>query len=128
MNGAFLFLPHRGVGLSHLAEKAEEEVLVPSSGGDFSAHGHFRGVGAEKIEGELSQDREVFGGGVLSGSVGVFLKRDIEHPMQLVLDGPMGTDDLQQFPGRKVLGENEVADDWFVGAALVPASSRGDAS
>ena len=47
--------------------------------------------------------------------------------MQLVLDTPMGADDVQQPLGGNVFGKQEVAHNWRLGAATMGASARGDA-
>src|SRR5450755_921736 len=58
-------------GLSHVAEEVEKEGVVPAGTFDFLAHGYAVWMRANDIDCESSQDREVLGAIVFSGSVGV---------------------------------------------------------
>src|SRR6266581_3576082 len=119
-------LPVRA-GLSHMVQKLDEKGIVPPCTLDFSAHRSGARVGAEDVEDEPAQDGQVLRGVVFSRSAAALVQDDIEHPMQLILDGPMRTLDAQQRPGRNVLREQEVAYDRRLGAAIVHPSARGDA-
>ena len=66
-------------------------------------------MAAHQIEGKLSEYREVLGRVVFPSSVAILVEDDIEHPMQLVLDPPMGAHDAQQLLGGNIFGEQEVA-------------------
>src|SRR6476620_7860362 len=110
-----------------MTEHAQEEGVVPPRTFDFLAQGRGCGVTADKVEGELSEDRKVLGRVVFPSSVAILVEHDIEHPMQLVLDTPMGAHDVQQPLGGNIFGEQEVA---YLGRLCAPtkrASARGDA-
>jgi hypothetical protein len=79
-----------------MTEHAQEEGVVPSHSFDFLAQGCGCGVAAHQIEGKLSEYREVLGRVVFPSSVAILVEDDIEYPMQLVLDPPMGAHDAQQ--------------------------------
>ena len=82
-----------------MTEHAQEEGVVPPRAFDFLAQGRGRGVTADQIEGELSEDSKVLGRVVFASSVAILVEDDIEYPMQLVLDPPMGAHDAQQLLG-----------------------------
>src|SRR5262245_36841194 len=93
-------LSPQAAGLSHMADGGQEEGIVPAGTLDFSLDRGAIGVGSQDVEGKPTQDGEVFGCVVLSGAVGVLGEVDVEHPMELVLDGPMTARDVQQPLGR----------------------------
>ena len=67
---------------------------------DSGSDGGFRVVdGAQSVQGEPVQQGDVAWGVVLPGAVEVFAEGDIEHPVQLVLDAPVGAGDLQGLVG-----------------------------
>src|ERR1700738_2506431 len=100
------FLPSPGgAGLSHMTEYGEEEAVVPAGALDFSAYGRGSRMGSKDIECEPAQDSEVLGSIVQSRPVAVLVEMDVEHPMQLVLDGPVTARDLQEPFGGNVLGQ-----------------------
>src|SRR5438477_1959387 len=105
-----LFPSPERAGLSLLTEKAEEEAVVPGGSVHFATHGDGFWVGSQEVEREPAQDGKVFGGCVFPGTIGVFCEDDIEDPVHLVLDRPMGSDDLEQFLGWYTQGKNEVPD------------------
>ena len=51
---------------------------------------------SDDVESELAKDREVLGPVILSVSGGVFAEGDVEHPVQLVLDRPVRSGDVQK--------------------------------
>src|SRR6266700_854104 len=89
-------LSPQAAGLSHLAEHAEQEGIVPASPLDLLAHGYAAGVDAKDIDSKPSQDGEVLRGIVLPGPIAVLVEDDVENPMQLILDRPVAARDLQQ--------------------------------
>lgn len=93
-----------------MCDEAEKEAVVPCCAFDFLPHGYFLRVSAQDVEGEFSQDSEVLGRIVISGSVGIFLEDDVEHPVQLVLDGPVASHGAKQGLCPKVFREQVVAD------------------
>src|ERR1043166_2890819 len=123
-----LSLPRRA-GLSLLTEQVEEEVFVPCCGFDFTAHRDGIGMGAKEIESQSAQDGEVLGGGVLSGALGIFGEDDIKDPVHLVLDGPVGANDMEEFFGWDIFGEEEVSGEGLVcrvPSGPPPGSNSGD--
>src|SRR5580698_4252094 len=93
-------LPRRA-GLSHMGEERGEEGVVPSCSLDLAFDGALVWVLSQGVEGELSDEGEVLRGMILSASVGVFGEADVENPVELVLDGPVCTGDVQDLFGRK---------------------------
>ncbi len=87
-----------------MSDYREKECVVPSGAFDFSAEGGLVGVGAEHVEGEFSQDREVFGTMIFSVSGPVLVEHDIEDPVELVLDSPVRGEDFEHMRGAKGLG------------------------
>src|SRR5271168_1970689 len=122
-----LFPPPCGAGLSHVTEEVEKEGIVPAGTLDFLSHGYGVGMRANDIDRKSSQDREVLGTIVFSGTVAILAEHDVEHPMQPVLDAPVTAHNLQQSFGGNVLGKQIIAHSRLVGAAAVEASARGDA-
>ena len=78
-------------------------------------------MASQDVEGEFSQQSEVSGRVVASGSAGVLMEDDVEHPVELVFDAPVLADDREDAARGEVLREDEVAHE----AGLV-ASSAGD--
>src|SRR6202011_6298 len=120
--------PACGGGLSHMTEYGEEEAVVPAGALDFSAYGRGSRMGSKDIECEPAQDSEVLGSIVQSRPVAVLVEMDVEHPMQLVLDGPVTARDLQQPFGGHVLGQQIMAHGRRLGAIAMQAPARGDAA
>lgn len=85
-----------------MPEEGGEEGVVPSGSFDFAFDGALVGVGAQGIEGEFAQDGEVLGGVVRAAARGVLVEVDIEHPVELVLDGLMGAGDVEHVPSTSL--------------------------
>ena len=102
-----------------MTEHAKKEGIVPTGALDFLAHRYGRRMCPDEVECELADDCKVLGSMVFPGSVAVFVEDDIEHPMQLVLDGPMAAHDLQKFFGREVFGKQIVACERALGTTAV---------
>lgn len=105
-----------GPGLLHMAEQGEEEAVVPTGALDFSTYRGGTRTRSKDVEREPAQDGEVLGGIVHSRPVAVLVEVDVEHPVQLVLDGPMTARDLQQSLG----GHGT----WTAGSSARPAARR----
>src|SRR5215211_7377483 len=118
-------LPTRA-GLSHMTEHCHEEGVVPAGALDFAPYGCAVGVGLEDVEREPAQDSEVLGSIVLSCAISILGELNVEHPVELVLDGPMTARDLQQPLGGHIFGQEIMAHDRRVGAMAAQASARGD--
>src|SRR3990170_8223955 len=58
---------------------------------------------------QSSDDGEVLRAVVLAGAGIVLVEDDIEGPMKLVLDGPMGTNDFGEFPRREHTRQGHIA-------------------
>src|SRR5881392_1040502 len=85
--------PPAGSGLSHLGEHRGEEGIVPPCAFDFAAYGRGARMRAESIECQLAQNGEVLRSVVLAVAGAVLVEDDVEDPVQLVLDTPVGAGD-----------------------------------
>jgi hypothetical protein len=64
--------------------------------GNAAFHGF---ILSQQVHGDLSDRVEVLGRVTGAGSTGIFLVGDIEAPVQLVLDAPMGPNRIANLPG-----------------------------
>jgi hypothetical protein len=90
-------------------EEVEEEGVVPAGAFDLAAGGALVAVGAQDVEGEAAQAGEVFGRMILAGAHPVLVEDDIEHPVQAVLDLPVGAHDREETGGGERPREQVVA-------------------
>src|SRR6185295_3199186 len=67
-------------------------------------------VCSQDVVGETADDGDVLWSVVLAGARTVFVEDNVEGPMELVLDGPMGAADLRQPSWREHLRQSDVAD------------------
>src|SRR5271154_3818937 len=111
-----------------MTKHSEEEAVVPASALDFAAYGSGIGMRSENVECKPAQDGKVLRSIVQSGAVAVLVEMDVEHPVQLVLDGPMTARDLQQPLGGHGLGQQVIAHDQRPGALAMQLPARGDAA
>ena len=105
-----------------MADDASGEGVGPSGAFAFSGDGEFGSCGSEQGEGEFSQNCQVFRAVILAVSGAVLVEGHIQHPMQGVLDGPVGADGgSETFGAEAGRGQvvHRVAD--AVGAGLDPA-------
>src|SRR5882672_2779949 len=106
-------------GLSHMADEVEKIVFVPSGTEKFSPQ---RSLGVWvmscNIECKSPQDGEGCGGVVFAVSRRVFVERDIQSPMQAILDVPVAAADGKQSFWAHFLGEKKVALERLLPAAL----------
>src|SRR6202167_3633199 len=109
-----------------MAEGLHEEGIIPAGTLDFEADGLAVGVGSQDVKGQPAQNGEVLWSIVLSRTVGVLGKMDVEHPMKPVLDTPMTAGDVQQPLWGDVFGQEVVAHDRSIGVLAPQAPSRGD--
>src|SRR5262245_7811625 len=86
-------------GLSHLGKYREEEHIVPSGLFDFSSDGSLVWVGSQEVESDLAQDGDVLRPVVFAISGAILVEDHVEDPVELVLDRPMGADDVEQLVG-----------------------------
>src|SRR3954447_22241260 len=96
-------------GLLQMSKEAEEVCLLPLGLSHFAGGGSFVGVGVEDVEGEASDDGEVFRGVVLARAGVVFIEDDVEGPMQVVFDRPMRPDGVEELARAEAAREDEVA-------------------
>ena len=113
-----------------MGEEGEQEAVVPSGPLSFALDRCLFGMLPHDVEGELADESEVLRAVIGAASSGIFTKGDIEHPMELVFDGPVGPRDLEHALRGQDRREQEVADDhrlWSIGAlaAGLHASHRG---
>ena len=83
------------LGMSELGEERSEEVVVPSSAFELAAHGAFRGFELGEVEGEAPEECEIARPVVLAIARLILVEDDVEHPMELVLDGPVAADGVE---------------------------------
>ncbi len=83
-------------GLSHLADDGSCEGVGPSGSFPLALDGDAGSGGLEHVEGELAHDGAVFGAVIFAGAGAVLVEGGVEHPVEPVLDGPMGA----HRPGR----------------------------
>ena len=77
-----------------MADRPQEEGVVPASAFDFTAYRGFVWDRLQDVECKLSQESKVFGRMVLSRPIAILGEMDVEQPMQPVLDAPMASGDL----------------------------------
>src|SRR5690242_21596537 len=68
---------------------------------------------SENVEGQLSQNREVLRSMVLAVSGAILVEDNVENPMELVLDRPVGADHIEKPCGREPARQQEVSDQRF---------------
>src|SRR5205823_10538287 len=59
-------------------------------------------------ESHTSQDTKIYGSVVLSGSRVIFIEDDIELPVQLIFNRPVGAYDFEHTFGRQPFGQDDV--------------------
>src|SRR6478672_6675000 len=125
----FLILPWR-VGLSHMAEGCEKEVVIPLGLEHFVADARRTGCGLQDVEDQLSDKGEIFRRVILAAAAGVLVKQDVENPVKVVLDAPVGAHDLEQLLGWQQARGKKVSDRVLGGLAPVgaPAVNATDGS
>jgi hypothetical protein len=79
-------------GLSHVTDHRSSEGVGPS--GSFSADGELWARGTQEVEGEAAQDGEILGPVVLAVADAILVEGDVGHPVQAVLDRPVGAQGL----------------------------------
>ena len=91
-----------------MRKELEEEVLSPSSEFHFSGWGSCVGVGSEDVEGHAAEDGKVLRRVVLAGAGVVLVEDDIEGPVTVVLDAPMGPHCFETAPWGQGFGERGI--------------------
>ena len=73
-------------GLSHLTDDGSCEVVGPSGAFSFSSDRDFGSGAFENVEGEFSEDGEVFWAVILSVAGAILVESHGEDPMETVFD------------------------------------------
>ena len=84
-----------------MGEGGEKKIVVPSGLEHFVADARRTWRCLQGIDGQLADDGEIFGGVILAAAAGVLVEQDVENPVQVVLDAPVGAHGLEQFLGRQ---------------------------
>src|ERR1700742_4385467 len=96
-------------GLSHMSKEFEEEVFAPLGTAHFAADRAVGRVHPQDVLGQPTDDCKVLGRVVLARARVVLVEYNVEDPVQLVLDAPMGTHNLGQFGWRQLARERDIA-------------------
>lgn len=97
-----------------MGESVDEIVVIPSAFLDAMADGNFVGVGSlEDISGEAVDEGSVSGSIVLAGTAQVLAQIHVEHPVQAILDLPMGSGELECLLRRQQCGGHEQTRHWL---------------
>ena len=81
-----------------MSKEFEEEVFAPCGEFHFSGGGSVFGVGSQDVESDSTQDGKVLWGEILAGSGVVLVEDDVERPVKLVLDAPIGSHCFEKAP------------------------------
>ena len=72
----------------------EEEVVVALGSPKLAADGTLVGVHPHDVQRQPADDRQTGGGVALAVARLILVHRHVEHPVQAVLNAPVGTDDV----------------------------------
>jgi hypothetical protein len=114
-----------------MGKDREKEVVVPSGLEHFVAGAYRTWRGLQGIDGQLSDDGEIFRSMVLAAAAGVLVEQNVENPVQVVLDAPVGAHDVEQFLGRQQARSQKVSDPVLgslagIGTPTVDAANGSD--
>src|SRR5260364_175198 len=84
-----------------MGQDGEKEVVAPSCLEHFVAGSRWTWRGLQGVDGELADDGKVLRGVVLAAAASVLVEQNVENPVQVVLDAPVGADDVEQLLGRQ---------------------------
>ena len=84
-----------------MADDESGRGVVTSGSLALSCNGDFRSGGSQDIEGDFTQDGEVFWAVVLAVAGAVLIKGGVEHPVEAVLDAPMRSHGLGERKGEE---------------------------
>ncbi len=102
-----------------MAESFEQVLVIPGTFLESVGDGDIWCVaGLQDVSGDAGEGCDICGGVVFSVSTAVFVQADVENPVQVVLDAPMGTDGVQGGLGREVSGCQIEALGWRSGVAV----------
>src|SRR6476619_7416214 len=113
-----------------MAEGCEKEVVIPLGLEHFVADARRTGCGLQDVEDQLTDKGEIFRRVILAAAAGVLVKQDVENPVKVVLDAPVGAHDLEQLLGWQQARGKKVSDRVLGGLAPVgaPAVNATDGS
>lgn len=57
--------------------------------------------GPEDVDGNPPDGGVVLGRVILASATGILVEQDVEHPMEAVLDAPVGSHDVEECLGRE---------------------------
>ena len=86
----------QGNRISNLTEEFGEELVVPCGAFEFDVHGAFGFFLADDVEGDVAEHGEVVWAVVFSVAGVVLVHDHIEHPVEAILDAPMGAGDVAE--------------------------------
>src|SRR5258707_15518720 len=78
-----------------MSKEVEEELLFPSSEVHFSAYRSIIWVGPQDVDRDSAYDGKILWPVILAGPSVVLVEDNVERPMQLIFDGPMGPEQPQ---------------------------------
>ena len=89
-----------------MSKEFEEELFLPCGEFHFARDRAFVRVGSQDVEGHASEDGKVLRRVVFTGSGVVFVEDDVERPVKIVLDAPIGSHGLSWTPlvGPRMVG------------------------
>lgn len=100
--GKRILIPH----LSQSCQDFEQVIFFPGSQQPFALDTSLASLLLlEQIQGNMSENSEVLRSAVLSYPAAVFVKSDVERPMQLILDAPMRAYRPQEAFGSRDTGD-----------------------
>lgn len=83
-----------------MAEGGEKEVVIPLCLEYSVADARWIRCGLQEVEGQLTDEGEIFRRVILAAAAGVLVQQNVENPVKVVLNAPVGSHDLEQTPGR----------------------------
>ena len=97
---------HLNLHLDEAGQNRAQVILIPSSQETFSLDAPFAGfLLFEQVQGNMAQDGKVFCSMILPYTAMIFVKGDIQGPMQLIFDPPMRTHGPQDTLGASNAGD-----------------------
>src|SRR5262245_9967523 len=92
-------------GLSHMSKEFVEEVFAPHRATHFAADGSGERMRSQDVLREPADYGKIFWRVVFARSRVVLVEYDIENPMEVVFDAPVGADKFGQLGRRELAGK-----------------------
>ena len=73
-----------------LPEKTTEEFIIPPGLFELSFHRAFGAFQSGEVERQSAQEADILGSIILAVALAILVHRHVQHPMQSVLDAPLG--------------------------------------